>query len=123
MKNQKEVQLARNIVDLLETLAELIWEYFQYDFIDPNLIEDLRTSSPSDISTIIQHLPKQLFSSRAPGPHQPSASIPFTRQFTSVNNSHNQFVVSLKKPHTIGQIPTSKHPKITVVINKVKGYP
>jgi len=48
MANQKEVQLARNIVDLLETLAELIWEYYQHDFIDPDLIEDLK---PDDLFT------------------------------------------------------------------------
>jgi hypothetical protein len=48
MKNQKEVQLTHNIVDLLETLAELIWEYYQHDFIDPHLIKDLK---PEDLFT------------------------------------------------------------------------
>jgi len=32
MKDPKEVQLAWQIVELLETVAELIWEYYQDDF-------------------------------------------------------------------------------------------
>jgi len=32
MKDPKEVQLAWEILDLIETLADLIWEHYQEDF-------------------------------------------------------------------------------------------
>lgn len=32
MRNAQELQLAWHIVELLDTLSELIWEYYQDDF-------------------------------------------------------------------------------------------
>jgi hypothetical protein len=32
MRDPKEVQLAWQIVDLLETVADIIWEHYQEDF-------------------------------------------------------------------------------------------
>jgi hypothetical protein len=47
MKNQIEVQLAWKIIEFLEALTDLIGKHYLDDFIDADLMEDLKVQDPS----------------------------------------------------------------------------
>ena len=46
MKHPKEVQLAWQIVELIETIADLIWEHYQEEFAE-QIRENLQGGKPS----------------------------------------------------------------------------
>jgi len=45
MKDPKEVQLAWKIVELIETVADLLWEHYQEDFTE-HIKENLQGDEP-----------------------------------------------------------------------------